>query len=157
MPFTSYDVLSWELQKSARDSSKIVMNSKLNVYKYIKSLGADNYINLIPILGYSFERPAERSSVLQIPYPINKIDTTIYSFADEFQVKKLPEPVSITNQYGSYELKTRQEGNSIYVFKKLLVYPLVDSPEQYPAFYEFIKSIKEAEKKVIVLSSNSLS
>jgi len=156
MPFTSYDVLSWELHKLDRDSSRIVMNSRLNVYKFIKPLGTEYYINLISILGYSFERPTERNSVLQIPYPINKIDTIIYSLPDEFQVKKLPEQVSITSRFGNYELTTRQEGNSIYIFKKLLIYPSMYSLEQYSAFYEFIKLVKEAEKKVIVLSRNPL-
>ncbi|MBI5539280.1 MAG: DUF3857 domain-containing protein [Bacteroidia bacterium] len=152
--FQSYDLLNWELKKFKRDSVGIRLDSRLNIYKFFKPLGSEVYFNLNPILPYSFERPADRKHNLQIPFPINNIDTTIYQIPEGFTLKKIPEDVRIATKFGSCELSTKKMGDSIYVVKKLLIYPQSYDLEKYKIFYEFIKSVKEVDKKVIVFTGN---
>ncbi len=157
IPPTSSEIQSWNIIKQQRDSASIGLKVSFMINKYIKPLDTDSYFNLIPILNYSFETPTERKVALLIPWPINFIDSTIYRIPDEFFVKKMPDQVNISNQFGNYELKAFKEGNTFRVYKELLIYSSSYSLEQYKAFYDFIKLIKEAEKKVIVLSKRSSS
>jgi len=152
MPFANCEVLSWQFQNIQRDTARIILNSNLNVTKLIKPLGSECYINLVPILNLSFERPSERKSALQIPSTINNVDTSIYELPKKFVVKRIPDKISIVNQFGAYELNVRKDSSSIRVCKKLVLFPCSYKKEQYNAFYDFIKSVKDAEKKVIVLS-----
>lgn len=155
MPFQSYDLIEWELQKYNRDSAKIRLDSRLNLYKFFKPLGDDSYFSLNPILRYSFERPTERIQPLQIPFPINNIDTTIYEIPDGYFLKKVPEDVRIETRYGKSQLSTIEMGNKICVVKKLLIYSNSLDLLAYKDFFDFIKAVKEIDKRVIVLKNKN--
>jgi hypothetical protein len=67
------------------------------------------------------------------------------------EVKSVPEDQVISTQFGNYEVHVKWDANNIYVTKKFELYPNEYSIEQYKSFYEFYKSVKEAEKKIILL------
>jgi len=155
MPSVNCEIKSWKLEKHQRDSALIGLSASFTIGKFIEPLGSDFYFSLIRILKYSFELPNERKSSLQIPVPINCKDTTIYSLPQDLVVKSLPDSASISNQFGKYKLKVVNNGKSISVYKELLIYSSFYPLDQYKTFFDFIKLIKDAEKKVIVLSKRN--
>ncbi|HCT31243.1 MAG TPA: DUF3857 domain-containing protein [Bacteroidales bacterium] len=153
VPFQNCELINWEIINSNRDSATIRLNSKLNIYKLLKPLGEDFYLTLNPVLQYTFERPSNRKFPLQIPYPINNVDTAIYQFPDKLVLKTIPENVNVKTNFGYYELTTKQVGETFYVIKKLSIFPVYCDLTDYSAFYNFINSLRDFEKKVIVLKS----
>lgn len=156
LPLVNYEVLDWQFRKLDRDSSKIYLESKLKISNYLKPLGTDYYFNTLSILNTTFENPNERVLPLQIPFPLNSIDSISYTLSDNLVLKRLPEPISIKTEFGEYNLSTKINGNKFQVYKRLMIYPEIYSLERYKDFYSFIKQVKEAEKKVIVLSNKLL-
>jgi len=156
LPLVNYEVLDWQLRKLDRDSSKIYLESKIKISNYLKPLGADYYFNTLSILNITFENPNERVLPLQIPFPLNSIDSVSYNLSDNLIVKRLPESISIKTEFGGYNLSTMINGNRFQVFKRLMIYPAIYPLERYRDFYSFIKQVKEAEKKVIVLSNKQM-
>ena len=151
MPFTNYEVIEWKLNNANRDSANVELVSKLNLYKIKKQLGDDYYFNTFPIkTGLSGILP-ERKLPLLISYPINNNDSVTYLIPDGLEVKSAPEHLLISTFYGSYEITTKWDANKIYVSKKYELFPNKYSTEQYKAFYGFYNSVKDAEKKLIVL------
>lgn len=155
IPFKNFDLISWQIINSSRDSAIIRLNSRLNIYKFLKPLGEDYYITLNPILQFAFERPANRKLPLQIPYPIVNIDTSIYRFPETFALKTIPEEVNLNTQYGNYELRTKQIGDAFCVIKKIYIKPVYCDLTSYNSFYSFINSIMDLEKKAITLKKKT--
>ena len=152
MPSANCDLKSWNLEKHQRDLASIGLSASFTLNKFIEPLGSDSYyFGLIRIFKYSFEPPSERKIALQIPVPINCIDTTIYSLPQGLIVKSLPDSISISNQFGRYRLRALNEQGVISVYKELLIFPAFYTIDQYKDFYNFVKLVKDAEKKVVVL------
>lgn len=155
MPYVNCEVLSWQFQKFNRDSAKIQLNSNLKVDKFFNEIGSDFYFGLNPIIGYSFERPSERKFALEIATPIFSLDTIIVHLPKDFSVKRVPDKLSINSQFGKFELNSKQEVGTIYIFKKLIVYPSFYGLDKYTSFYDFIMQVKEFEKRVVIINNTS--
>ncbi len=64
----------------------------------------------------------------------------------------LPENSLIINEFGYYSTFYEWEGNSILVRRSLLLPPQEISPERYPAFVEFCRTIDQLERREITIS-----
>lgn len=153
LPITNYEILDWQFLKLDRDTSRIILESKLKISNYLKPLGTDYYFNTLSILNITFENLNVRVLPLQIPFPLNSIDSVSYNLSDNLIVKRLPETISIKTEFGEYNLSTKSNGNKFQVYKRLLIYPASYPIERYKDFFSFIKQIKEAEKKSILLTT----
>lgn len=155
IPSVNCEIKSWSLKKYQRDSASIGLNVCFSVNKFLEPLSSDFYFKLFQILDYSFELPKDRKKALQIPLPINCKDKFIYSLPQELVAKNLTDSVNVSTQFGRYKLRIVNNGNSISVYKELVILPSFYQLNQYKDFFDFIKLIKTAEKKVVVLSKKN--
>lgn len=151
MPFNNYDVLAWKLNKIHRDTARIELVLRLGLYKIMKQLGDDFYFNTFSIKTGLFSIPSERELPIQFACPVFNIDSVNYLIPAGLEVKSVPEDQVISTSFGNYESHIKWNSNNIYVVKKFELYRNTYPLEQYKNFFEFYKTIKEAEKKLIIL------
>jgi len=151
LPFTNFDVLNWDLHKFDRDTAKIELAATVSIYKLLKSLGSEFYFTVFPIRNITYDLPSERNLALQLPYPVNNVDSIIYSMPFGFEVKSLPDKLNEVSKYGIYECKLIMVGDKLCVTKKFELKAGLYSLEEYKDFFKFINIVKEADKISIVL------
>jgi len=151
MPFGNYEVVTWELKKQNRDTARIDLNVVLNVSKVLKSLGNEFYFEVRKCDIPSFEPPAVRSLPVAIPYPIYSIDTLEYDLPAGYGIKTPPDTVEIDTRFGNYRRVLLDAGKKIIVLRKFEVYTGNYITVEYPDFYNFIRSVREADVKKIVI------
>jgi hypothetical protein len=152
MPLNNSEVSKWEIKKANRDSFYIELKMKINLFKFLKPLGNDAYFSLFSSKYLDFEPPVSRTVSLFFSYPVFTIDSFFYSIPDNYTVKSIPEPYKISDKFGNYELTFMTSSNDIVVVRKLEIFPARYDIDQYTDFFKFINSVKESERKKIVLT-----
>lgn len=151
LSFDNCEVLNWELKKQDRDTARIALQAKLNLFKFLKPLGEEFYFSLYPVSLPPFTVPAVRTDPVVLPYPIFHTDTLIYKLPTGYEVKSQLEPASIKTRFGTYDLTMQVVDGKLSVVKQFVLfsgnYPL----EQYPDFYNFIQSIKKEDRKGVII------
>lgn len=147
MPFSNYEVLSWDIKKPNRDSALIQLNATLTLYKILKPVGDEYYINIYPAHLPPFELPTNRTLPLLIPYPTSSVDTLLYNLPMGYEIKNAITPISIDSEFGNYNLKSTIKDGKLCMIRTLLIKSNNYSTEQYNNFYTFIQAIKESDKK----------
>jgi len=155
MPFANYEVVDWELHRPDRDTAKIELTAKLNLYKLLKNAGGEFYFSTFPIQTALFTPPSERKLPVRITMPVLNIDSVTYILPDIMEVKTMPKDLIISTRYGTFETHYSREASTLIVSKKFELFPIECSLEQYGEFYEFYSAVKEAEKRPIVLKKKT--
>jgi hypothetical protein len=151
MPFDNYEVVNWELKKLDRDTARIVLNAKLNLSKFLKPLGGEYYFSIYPCRIPAFTPPAARTLPVVFPYPICNSDTLIYNLPVGYELKSRVEPILIKTRFGTYEQVLSVENGKVVVIKRFELFPETYSLEQYPDIYSFIQSVKDVERRKIII------
>jgi hypothetical protein len=155
LPINNYEIINWKLNKPNRDSAQIKLTSLFNVNKLVKTIANEKYFNIFPFNGNYFERPENRKTPVNIPLYINRIDSINYLIPESLRVKSVPETIELKSRYGEYFRTILITDHNIEVIKKQILYPSVYSLNEYKGFYDFIKSITDKEKELIILSNNN--
>lgn len=151
MPYNNYEVISWELKKQNRDTASIELNATLNLYKLLKPLGNEFYLNLFPCIIPPFTTPSIRTLPVKLPYPIFNIDTLVYNLPVGYMMKTGLDTVRITTEFGNYNRVIEALGDKIMVIRRFELHSGSYTLEQYPDFYTFIKSVKEVDEKKLII------
>jgi hypothetical protein len=153
MPFDNYEVLNWDLRKLHRDTARIELNAELSLSKFLKPLGNEYYLSLYPSRIPSFSIPSNRTLPVVFPYPICNSDTLIYNLPIGYELKTIIEPVFLESKFGVFVMASNFSNGKLYITKKIELFSGSYSIEQYPAFYAFIQSIKNIERRSILFKS----
>jgi hypothetical protein len=151
MPFDNYEVINWDLKKPHRDSANITLKATLTLYKWLKPLGSEYYFNLYPARIPNFSIAANRSLPVSLPYPIYNSDSLIYSIPAGYELKTLPDTVLLETKYGIYESVLQYNDGKMYILRHFELFTGKYSLEEYPAFYNFLQSVRDTEKIKIVI------
>lgn len=151
MPFENYEVLNWDLKKLNRDSTHIDLNATLNLNKLLNPLGGEYYFSLYPCRLPRFTLPTSRTLPVELPYPICSTDSLIYNLPAGYDIKTAFDPITLNTKYGKYSMTSKAASGRIYVIKTFELYSGSYTLEQYPEFYSFIQSIKDIDKKKIII------
>lgn len=151
MPFENYEVINWDLKKLNRDTSNIELNATLNLNKLLSPLGGEYYFSLYPCRLPRFTIPANRTLPVELPYPICSTDSLIYNLPAGFDLKSVFDPVTLNTKYGNYSMTSKVSPGKICFIKKFELYSGSYTNEQYPEFYSFIQSVKDIDKKKIII------
>ena len=146
------DSLSWNLSNKYIDSAQIDLSAGIILSDFFKHI--DNSI-IIPYLQISmpdFQTPTKRKSPVFFPYPICERDIIVYHITKNRTINGLPEIKSIISDFGKYNCEIKITDDSITIIKDLLLKPMYIPLSSYKDFYQFISSVQEFEKKVIVLN-----
>lgn len=156
LTYSNFDLISWSLKKKDRDSKEIALELNMTFYKFLKSIGDESYIDLIPMDMPNFTSPKDRRLPVAITYPIYKTDTVLVKIPSGFAVKGKPENAKINSQFGNYELSYIIQGNSVKVIRMFELYAMSYELNKYPDFYKFTTSAKEADKIKLIFRKNSI-
>jgi hypothetical protein len=151
MPFDNYEVVNWELKKLHRDTARIELQAKLNLYKYLKPLGNEYYFSLYSTRIPSFTPVADRILPVVLPYPVSVSDTLIYNIPAGYELKTKLDPILIKSIYGNYEMKLNVINGKINAIKRFDLFRGTYENVQYPEFYSFIQSVKEKDKLNLII------
>lgn len=151
MPFDNYEVIDWNLQKLHRDTARIELIATLNLYNYLKPLANEYYLNLSPSRIPPFTIPANRNLSVVLPYPIYNSDTIIYNLPIGYKLKTKPDSIKINSPFGRFELTLNVINGNVIVTKSFELFSGIYSLEQYPKFYNFIRDVKDIDKKILVI------
>ncbi|MCD4791964.1 MAG: DUF3857 domain-containing protein [Bacteroidales bacterium] len=146
IPFKNYDIKEWVIKTDSSNNASISFNACLNLKNYIKTYDDLKYISLFPSKIPSFEKPDKRIRDIRINYPINIKDSLIYKVIKGYKYKSFKD-TSIVVKYGSYEIRSKIESDKIIVNKQFILFPNEYKLSEYDSFYEFIKSVKNIERK----------
>ncbi len=151
MPFDDYEVINWNLKRKDRDTASIELSATLNLNKFLKPLGNEFYFSIYPSKIPAFVLPANRTLPVVLPFPICNSDTLIYALPTGYELKNKPESISIKNQFGTYNLASTVIDGKITIFKRFELFSGSYSIGQYPEFYSFIQSVKDLDRKKIII------
>jgi hypothetical protein len=147
-----FEVLQITPAESHRDSLFARLNYSASSVNTYRNYGHETLIKILPFDLPLLENPEKRNLPVQINYPIWKTDTLAYALPDGSALVKIPEQYQIESIFGDYKIEFESFPDKVIVHKSVLVkagnYPL----DQYPAFYEFIKTIKDYEKQLYIIT-----
>ncbi|NWJ50675.1 MAG: DUF3857 domain-containing protein [Bacteroidetes bacterium] len=155
LPFENYEVVNWELNKIHRDTARIALKARLNLGRFLKSLGNEYYFDIFPSRIPVFSPPTDRTLPIVLPYPICDVDTLIYNLPIGYELKNRLDPVVMTTPFGKYELSLNVMNSKIIITKRFELFSGSYSLKQYSDFYLFIQSVKDIEEKKIIIKSIS--
>jgi hypothetical protein len=87
---------------------------------------------------------------VQLPFPIFLADTLIYHLPKGAIIQSKPLAQSLKSNYGEYQLQVFESGETITIQRNVLLYPGSISLEEYMNFFDFLMSIKIADKQKIL-------
>jgi hypothetical protein len=151
VPFDNYEVTDWELKKPNRDSAFIVLNTTLNLYKLLHPIASEYYFELYPVKIPPFTNATSRKLPVEIPYPMCRVDTLTYQIPEGFEVKTALKNIHLNSIYGQFNSDVTYQEGKLSIIRSLIINPLHCSLSDYPAFYDFLQQVKNAEPKKIVI------
>ncbi len=142
------ELIEYAFHPTDRQSPEINLNARYSVTNIYKEYGNNLILPPFPIKVKDFEKPAQRTTGVQIDYPEFYMDTIIYDISAK-QISHIPEKISIETDFGKYEISYEQKDNTLVCHKTILLYAGKYPSERYEEFYQFIQTMKHNEVKNI--------
>ena len=147
----SSSIFAWELFASDNNQPEITLKATGKLQNQVKKYGNDMLLPNFPYKLPYFESPEKRTENVRIRVPVFQQDS-IYFRLGYNSITRFPEPVDIQTKYGSFTMNyTLTDDNQVLITKELLIKSGIRTLDEYPDFYNFIASIKNADKKNIYL------
>ncbi|MCE1198955.1 MAG: DUF3857 domain-containing transglutaminase family protein [Marinilabiliales bacterium] len=149
MPFANYEVADWKLEKSSRDSASIDLSADLKLSGFLRKMGSEFYFSTFPILPLFFSDPSQRKNALYFPYPIVRQDSVTYHLQESWHMRLYPANQTLSTKFGKYQVSAKIQGETLWLSRKLWIYPGYWPLSAYKEFYEFTKSVKTTEQIIV--------
>jgi len=150
----SSNVYQWELSGSGNEKPEVTLKATVKLQNPVKKYGNNLVLPNIPYDLPALEAPEKRTQNVQIYFPVFRKDSMYYKLNNN-SIARLPDPVDIQTEQGSYRMNcTLTNDNNILVAKELLIKSGIRTLDEYTDFYNFITSVRNAEKKNIYLEIN---
>jgi tetratricopeptide (TPR) repeat protein len=102
-------------------------------------------------LGATFASLQVRKTPLQINTDLHSRFQAVLEIPSEAKVETVPSPLNLRTDFGFYQLRVGESDGSIHVEGDFFLKAQRISPDDYPRFAEFCRSVDEAERKEIRL------
>jgi hypothetical protein len=146
IPLKSFTLGAWTLERQNRDDASIRLNASLLINGQPRSIG-DSYVYDLPAADLPpFEKPAERKFPLHFPLPEAGRDTIAYLIPEGYSLTSSADKI-IETKFGSYKISGTLQDKSFVVVRYWQIHADDVSLDEYPAFYSFINSVKDSERK----------
>jgi len=151
IPFRHYDMKHFEFKQVGRDDRTTQLEIVFRQPDFMQRTSEQAYLPQIPIYkgSYTFIKPD--SHTLNFPIPVSQEDTVNYRLPDGFSLETVPEPVSITCPYGTFNASFSRTNTGLLDVKSFNLREGIYDPVAYKILYDFIQKVKESEKKSMIL------
>jgi hypothetical protein len=148
----NFKINSWNVVGFHRDSTFLKLNVQGISSSIIRQIGTFQVINPLRIALPDFEKPNERKLDVNINFPLNKSDKSVYNL-QQFEKNEIqvPEKINIKNKYGLYSVDYSQKGYELIIDEKFTLFVNKILIEEYDDFFEFIDSINKYKKKNAII------
>lgn len=147
LPFNNFELDKWNISSPDRNTSQLRMQLSLSLKNFISKYEENIIVRPQPVLLPLLPAPGERKLPVQINFPINRIDSMVFSISPIHSIKKLSEDINIVTSFGSYSMQLKQAENQIIITRTLKLLAGEYSLEEYPSFYSFIQDLKTKDQK----------
>lgn len=136
-----------------RDKAEISYQTKFKVKDYSKKLGNDIFFRVIPLLEtYNINSSEERKLPLSLPFAFQDFYETEFTIPAGYKLVEKPMPVSITSEFGTYNLDYKQEGDKLLVNRKITISKGTYPKEKFKAYADFRKKTTNHDNTKILIS-----
>ncbi len=154
--FDKAEVENFSINKVNRDARSIKIKAEILQKDAFRNLANKTVIYPESVGFPKLESPEERKHLLEIEYPIFKIDTFIYDISSlNYSDIKYPEDKLFNSEFGRYKSYTRQSEHEIVHIKVLHIstgkYPKI----KYPKFHSWIENAKEFDEDFKIILTNN--
>ncbi len=108
--------------------------------------------NLVANLDGYFKRSSYRRSDIVIRRDEIKTDTICYVIPSNYKITNTPRPTNVDSKFGNYDLQVKVDGNKLEFTRTFKWKKGTLSPDYYQELYQFITTVNELDKQVILLS-----
>ncbi len=158
------DIPNFEIEKFRLDlkKSKLPQATEtltLNIRKLASKSGKRLFLkpNLLNRSTYIPKRSKTRKSDIYVPSSVayTDVDTIHFKIPEKYHAEYKPEPLTITSDFGKYEMKVSLDAGKITYVRKMTVKAGTFSKEKYAEMIRFYKKVRKADKEMIVLVSGT--
>lgn len=148
LPGRDYRLLDVSLEPADRDSPVVTIKLALETENMFRVLGRTRVLK-DPIIGLAeFETPAIRTTEVILHYPINEEQVHRFTLPPgETGQVSLPKDIDLAGEFGRYKVSFQKNEQTIVVNRSLLLFAGKITLDKYPAFYQFIETIRASERK----------
>ena len=152
LPLKNANLEEWNFINHDRDEARIELVADLSVTRQLRKIDEIMAINTLPVSMELPERPSDRKTPVRINFPVNKVDSMIYTlpFVGHYTVN-FPEPHKVETKYGVFSEEYIKKEDQIIVVRHFELFRGDYSLEEYPAFYNFFEEINKHLKRSIIL------
>ena len=144
--------------KNFRDSIVFKENIKVSTTSYLTSVGQD-YLLSPNKFGVSQQQIPTRYDTRKTPFIIQRGSTQAivltYKLPLGYSIDMLPEPVSISTDFGSYTVSFSQEDGSFKYMRSFILNEGDYAPEQYEDFRDFYKKIVKQDAQKLLIKTQT--
>ena len=131
----------------------------LNIRKLASKSGKRLFLkpNLMNRSSYIPKRSKKRKNDIYIPTSVayTDVDTIKFKTPEKYHAEYKPQPVTITSDFGSYEMKVLMDAGKITYIRKMVVKAGTFPKEKYNEMVQFYKKVAKADKEMVVLVSGT--
>jgi hypothetical protein len=153
LPFQSFELQNWFLIRDGRDARSIRLKALIEADHTLKALGNDQYFSIFPLSLPEFSSPKARKLPVQISCPVAHSDTLIYHLATDYGKVELPENTKIANRFGTYEISFVNDKGAVLIYRNFILYTGIIPLSDYTELYNFISTVRQLEKRKILIYS----
>ena len=126
---------------------------ELSIHEYGSALGTKVFMPLNPMNRQEYipSSISQRQTDIYIPRAYAQSDTVVYSLSESFTVEKLPKPMALQSDFGSYSFTIKQEGEQLIYIRQLAIEKGIFSKESYAEMVQFYTDVVAADKKKFLL------
>lgn len=156
IPFNSFELSDWKINVNSKDDPEIKLDYKGTVNNFTRIYSGKIVIPILKTPLPRLKKPEKRKQPVRINYPVNKQDSLFYTIKyDENYYVKLPKGDTVVTKYGAYAINFFENDNQVVAVKKYVLIPGDYDLDEYEDFYNFIKSIKNIERKSAIILKSS--
>jgi len=147
-----FKINDWNIIDFHRDSTFLQLHIKGTSSSIIRQVGSFQVINPLRIPLPNFEEPNQRKTDVNVNFPINRFDKSIYDLRNLEKTEiQVPDSINIENNFGCYQAKSLIDENKLVVTENFILFANEIPVEKYKTFYEFIDSINNYKKRAAIL------
>ena len=149
----SFDLESFEVLKDYSGLPKIIIKLNLSVGKYASVSGKRMFVPLkiYDPLEVIPDADEDRKNDIDLRYSYIEKDSITFQVPLGYAFEYIPEPITTTSKFGTFEMNVISDGHFITYTRKLIVNKGRFPAPDYPEFVNFYKTIQKADKQQVVL------